>query len=223
MRAAVFYVPEDADPLARAGASWLGRDVVTGAIVPQPSSKLACVTATPARYGFHATLKPPMRLATDLEALAADVAALASRLAPFPLTRLEVGRMGDALVLLAAEPSVRLQELADECVEALDRHRLPPDAAELARRRQVSLSPLEQTMLERWGYPYVFDTWRFHITLTSALPAKVFSSRERLAAAHFAAALQVPRKVASLALCTEASPGAPFCLFDRFPLVGREP
>jgi len=219
MRAAIFYVPEDDDPLARAGANWLGRDAVSDAPVTQPSQKLACVTKAPARYGFHATLKPPMHLATSLDALADDVAALATRTATFPLPRLVVGRMGDALALLEEVRSAALQDLCDRCVELLDRHRLPPSAVELARRRDVALSALEETMLARWGYPYVFGAWRFHITLTSALPSKVFAARARLAARHFAPALTIPREVRSLALFIEPEPGADFKLARRFPLT----
>jgi len=220
MRAAIFYVPEDDDPLARAGARWLGRDATSGEMLAQPSRKLACVTKAPARYGFHATLKPPMHLATSLEALREDVAVLAAGLAAFELPQLVVGRIGGALALLTASPSPLLNDLCNECVAALDRHRLPPGADELARRREVSLSALEEAMLERWGYPYVFEAWRFHMTLSSALPERVLPSRANLARAHFAAALAFARKVQSLSIFVEPSPGAPFRLLSRFSLNG---
>jgi hypothetical protein len=221
MRAAVFYAPEPDDRLAHAGAAWLGRDAERNIPIPQPSPKLACITASPARYGFHATLKPPMNLATSLESLTTDIAAFAARTAPFPLPPLAVGQMGNALALLAPSASASLQNLCDACVETLDSHRLPPDSAELARRHQVTLSAAESAMLARWGYPYVFACGRFHLTLTSALPAKIIADRAEQAVLHFAPALAVRRQVRSLALFIEPAPGAAFVLARRFPLEGR--
>ena len=222
MRAAVFYVPEDDDPLLQAGSSWLGRNATTGAAMPQPSPKLACITAAPARYGFHATLKPPMHLATGLDALSRDVALLAASLKPFPLPSLSVGFIGGALALLTNATSADLQNLSDACVARLDNHRLPPDAAELARRREAALSPRQQAMLQLWGYPYVFEEWQFHMTLSSALPAKIASARATWARDHFTPSLAIEREVKSLALVIEPQPGAGFLLAERFPLSIKE-
>ena len=218
MRAAVFYLPEDDDSLLYAGASWLGRNAVTGAPMPQPSPKLACITKAPARYGFHATLKPPMHLATDLNALSRDVALLAASLRRFPMPQLSVGFIGGALALLTDAPSPDLRNLADACVARLDFHRSAPDAAELARRREAALSPRQKVMLQLWGYPYVFEEWQFHMTLSSALPAKIASARATWARDHFTPSLAIEREVKSLALLIEPEPGAGFLLAGRFPL-----
>jgi len=218
MRAAVFWLPEDQDPLALAGANWLGRDAIRDIAVPQPSPKLACVTRSPARYGFHATLKPPMHLKHSLPALADDLSVLAKQLKPFPLPPLTIGTIGPALALLAVAPSPELQSLCDQCVARLDHHRAPPDEAELAGRRAAPLSEHQAAMLERWGYPYVFAEWQFHITLTSALPEKLLMPRKREAAAHFAASLAIERQVQSLALLVERETGGFFILAQRFPL-----
>ncbi len=59
--------------------------------------------------------------------------------------------------------------LAELCVKDLDRFRAPPVAAELARRRGAGLSLRQETLLARWGYPYVLDEVRFHMTLTARL------------------------------------------------------
>lgn len=59
-RFAVYYVPTET-PLARFGAAWLGWDVVSGRIASQPNIPgISDITATPRKYGFHATLKPPV-------------------------------------------------------------------------------------------------------------------------------------------------------------------
>ncbi len=220
MRAAIFYAPEARDPLSQAGAIWLGRDAITGADLPHASPKLAGITRSPARYGFHATLKPPMYLKGTLKALSADIAALAARIAPFDLPSLEIGLIGDALALLVANPSPALQSLCDACVRELDHHRLPPSEAELARRHQMPLSPLERSLLARWGYPYVFERWCFHMTISVALPPKAQAAWRTLAQEHFAPSLTTPRKVTSLALFTEQQDGEGFRLEQRFLLTG---
>jgi hypothetical protein len=219
MRAAIFYAPETDDPLSQAGAIWLGRDAITGADLPHASPKWTCIARTPARYGFHATLKPPMYLTGTLNALSADVAALAARTAPFDLPPLKVGLIDEALALLTVAPSPILQSLCDACVRDLDRHRLPPSEAELGRRNQMPISPLERSLLARWGYPYVFERWLFHMTLSVALPPKAQTAWQTMAQEHFAPSLATPRKVTSLALFTEQD-GEGFRLEKRFLLTG---
>ena len=218
MRAAIFYAPATDDPLWAAGSGWLGRDAATNIAQQQPSPKLACLTQIPARYGFHATLKPPMRLAGSLACLAADLAALAARMAPFDLPPLRVGMIGDMLALLLSTPSPALQELCDACVRDLDQHRRPADATEQARRRQTALSVREEALLARWGYPYVFDRWRFHMTLSSPLPARIQPDRISLARQYFAPSLALPRRVEALSLFIQPDDNASFHLARRFAL-----
>ncbi|MDZ7603687.1 MAG: DUF1045 domain-containing protein, partial [Hoeflea sp.] len=69
MRYALYFAPEPASPLAGLAASWIGRDAATGKPVQQPdfdgmgADELAGITGPARRYGFHATLKAPFRLA----------------------------------------------------------------------------------------------------------------------------------------------------------------
>jgi hypothetical protein len=220
-RVAAYYAPELDDPLWAAGCAWLGRDPETGAAPAQPSVPgLAAITADARLYGFHATLKAPMRLATDWDALLVDAERLAGRLAPFVLPSLRVANLSGFLALRETAPSPALQALADACTEALDVHRAPPLPEELARRRTGGLAPEEQAMLQRWGYPSAFATWRFHMTLSCRLDD---AERERVgaaAAAWFEAALAASRQVTSLCLFTQVGPGAPFMLAERLPLRG---
>src|SRR5229473_956510 len=44
-------------------------------------------------------------------------------------------------------------------------------ARELAKRRRAGLTAAQEALLARWGYPYVMDAFRFHLTLTSRLDA----------------------------------------------------
>ena len=222
-RVAVYYAPLPDDPLTEAAAAWLGRDPVTNAPVRQPDLPgIAELTADPRGYGFHATLKPPMRLADgrSWNALLDAAEALAARIAPFDLPPMAVSDVHGFLALRETAPSAPVQALADACVADLDAFRAPPTEAELARRRRSSLTAEQDAMLVRWGYPYVFGTWFFHMTLTRRLSAEEKARIQPAAEAHFAAALAVPRRVVDLCLYTQAGAGAPFVIAERLPLRG---
>jgi hypothetical protein len=180
------------------------------------------VTAEPRLYGFHATLKPPMRLADGCEW--ADVVAaatqLADRIAPFDLPRLSVQDLHGFLALRETSPCAPLQALADACVEHLDPLRAPPSDAEIARRRRSNLTPRQDAMLLRWGYPYVFDTWFFHMTLTRRLSAAEKQHYLPAAESHVADAIATPRRVADLCLFAQRAPGEPFVIEERLTLRG---
>lgn len=221
MRAALYYAPAPGDPLWRAGCAWLGRDPETAATLLQPDVPgVYDVTADARLYGFHATLKPPISLATSWGAFMRDAEALAGRLAPFDLPPLAVADLSGFLALCPTAPSPALQALADACVEGVDRHRAPPDEAELARRRGTGLSPEREANLRRWGYPDVFGTWRFHMTLTRRLRDAEREVYRPAAEAWFAPALALPRRVEDVCVFTQPAPGRPFTIAERLPLRG---
>ncbi len=219
VRAALYYAPALSDPLWPSGCAWLGRDPETAARLALPADRDA-ITAEPRAYGFHATLKPPMRLRGTWDRFIAGVDALAARTAPFGLPPLAVADLSGFLALRETTPCPPLHALANACVEALDAFRIPPTDAELARRRAAGLSPLQEAMLVRWGYPHVFAAWRFHMTLTRRLGDAERPAWQAAATAHFAAALAAPRRVEDI--CVFAQPGAdqPFTLAERLTLRG---
>lgn len=217
VRAAIYYAPAEADPLWTAGCAWLGRDPASGRRMPGPFDDLS---EQPRLYGFHATLKPPMRLAHPWSALMDDAAALAARVQPFDLPPLVVADIGGFLALRESLPCPALHALADACVTELDMHRVPADAAELAKRRGRGLSPVHASMLVNWGYPHVLDTWQFHMTLTRRLTAEEHQVVAPAAEMHFAAALALPRRVESICVFTQAGEDAPFLLAERLALGG---
>jgi putative phosphonate metabolism protein len=177
LRYAVYFAPPADSPLARFGAAWLGRDADTGARPVPPSVPgvdpdfAERITAEPRRYGFHATLKPPFALAagrTEAELLAALRAFAAAR-QPFAAPLLRLAAIGRFLALVPDGPAPMLHALADDCVRAFDAFRAPPSEEELARRRRARLTPQHEENLRRWGYPYVFESFRFHMTLTGSI------------------------------------------------------
>ena len=221
VRHAVYFAPPPAHPLWRAGCEWLQRDA-TAAACPPP---LRAHVREPWRYGFHATLKPPMRLAEgrDEASLHQAVAQLAQRTPRFEMPALSVQPLGDFLALQPVTPlpaAHPLRRLADSCVLALDAWRAPPSAQETQRRLKMALDDEQRALLQRHGYPHVLGRWRFHMTLTDALPADetLWATLQHEAARHFEAALAEPLVCDAICLFVEPAPGAPFCLAQRFAL-----
>ena len=222
-RVALYWAPALDDPLHALGSAWLGRDAETGAALPQPAvpgMDLAEVTAEARRYGLHATLKPPFRLAAPYPALCDAASSLAARTAPFMLPPLRLESLGGFLALVESTPSTALRALCDSAVESLDPCRAPPSEAEIARRRPERLGPSERANLERWGYPYVFGEWRFHVTLTRRLDAAEMALLRPALEAHLGGVPSRPRQVTELAIFTQAAPDAPFLIAERLPLGG---
>ncbi len=174
-RFAVYFVPAADSALYRFGASVLGYDCHSGRDVDFLAGADAGWRdkAQAARvYGFHATLKPPFRLRpgtepADVEAALDEFAA--SRLA-INAGRLEVRSIGAFIALTLETPPPAVDELAADCVRSFDSFRAPMGKAERARRLKSSLTPRQRSNLDRWGYPYVFEEFRFHMTLSGPLP-----------------------------------------------------
>lgn len=186
-RYAIYYAPE-AGAFADAAAAWLGWDVQAGQAVAQPQldlpQPLADITAEPRKYGFHATLKAPFRLAEGARAedLAKAVAALATQLRPVTLDGLALTRVGPFLALTPQGDAGPLNALAAQVVTVLDAFRAPLTEAELARRNPDRLTQHQRALLDAWGYPYVLEEFRFHMTLTGALdPATLDAVTAQLA------------------------------------------
>lgn len=173
-RYAIYLSP--AEPFRSFGSQWLGRDGDTGAALSMPQDMApppAEWVKAPAHYGLHATLKPPFRLADGTDASMLDAAArdFARGREAFDAPLALQALRGFIAWCLADVGSRDMHALADACVLAFDRFRAPATAEELAKRKPDRLTRDERRMLDAWGYPYVFETFIFHITLTGMLDA----------------------------------------------------
>lgn len=214
-RFAIYYVPPEG-ALADFGAAWLGWDIARGRAALQPDlSGLAGITETPRKYGFHGTLKPPFRLAGGAapEDLERAVAQLAAELTPASCAGLELTALGRFLALMPHGDTGPLNALAAACVRGLDRFRAPLSADELARRRKARLSDRQDALLRQWGYPYVLEQFRFHLTLTGPLPKPEIAAWTATARQQLPD-LPAPFTIDQIALCGERADG-------RFELVRR--
>jgi 2'-5' RNA ligase len=199
---------------------------VSGTAVAHPSVSglplgVATITETPRKYGFHGTVKPPFRLAggTTAEELHEATRRLCETLAPIRLEGLALHRIGGFLALTPVSDQPELGRLAARVVEGLDRFRAPPDAAEIARRAPERLSTRQRSYLELWGYPYVMEEFRFHLTLTGDLPEDQARATEAALAPVLAPMLPSPFRIDSLCLFGQGADGL-FRLLHRYALSG---
>jgi putative phosphonate metabolism protein len=176
-RYAIYYAAARGSALDRFGAELLGYDAWSGDGVPFPDGMPPDwreLTQDPRKYGFHATLKAPFALApgrneTDLLAACADFARTPRK---FPVIAPVVSSISGFIAVVPTETSDELIRFAADCVRAFDAFRAPLTPEDRARRRPEKLTERQRDYLDRWGYPYVLDEFRFHMTLTGRLSSE---------------------------------------------------
>lgn len=220
-RYAVFYTPPERSDFATAGARWLGWDAATGQEIPQPELglDLAHVTRIPRKYGLHGTLRAPMRLSTTPETFFDAVESFAGSQPPVALGQLRLRVLGQFLALVPDPQETALTAIAADLVRATDPFRAPLSRADLERRRAAGLTPHQDALLDRWGYPFVMDEFRFHVTLSGRLENAAMRDVFRAADAWFGPVLTAPHVMSELAVFAEDDAGR-FHLLKRFALTG---
>lgn len=227
MRYAIYYTPPRDHPLTRAASNWLGRDAFSGLTLPHAErtglalGEIAYFTAVPRRYGFHGTLKAPFRLADDVgEAELLDMAGkFAGEAEPVIIPKVTVSRLGGFFAIVPEEPNRALNDFAGQVVAVFDKLRAPLSEKEFERRDPEKMSTSQLRNLQNWGYPYVFDDFRFHMTLTGHVEP---ADRPRIEAAldrHFHAVIGEPLVIDHLAVFIEREQGAPFEVHSLFPIA----
>ncbi|TXT41503.1 MAG: hypothetical protein FD135_134 [Comamonadaceae bacterium] len=169
-RYAIYFAPAQASPWWTFGAHWLGRNEFDDSPKPLTEPQLRDSTAEPRRYGFHATLKAPFRLAEGqtLGDLIHRTQALAADLAPVALGPMQALSLGQFVALCPTTQPPGLAALAESCVLRLDDLRAPLTQQDLARRQVERLDARELELLHGYGYPYVLERFRFHFSLTGS-------------------------------------------------------
>ena len=225
-RYAIYYVPDPRTHLGNFGAHWLGWDI--NRAIEADLHPLAGVgvderrelVAPPAPYGFHATLKAPFFLAppfveTDLLRAAEKLAQ--TLLAP-PTFTLELTQLGRFLALTPAGSQPGIDALAVRCVTELDAFRAPLTAGDRERRRPETLSRKQTQLLDQWGYPFVLDEYRFHLTLTGALSEDACIRIAPLIARELDVILSTTVALDAITVVRQDHTGAPFRVLERLPL-----
>jgi putative phosphonate metabolism protein len=232
MRYALFYAPPATSPLWLQGCRWLGRDAIGGISLAQPVFRgldaeiIADVTRTPARYGFHATMVAPFRLKDDLleQDLLKAMERFVAKQRQITIAPLTVSQLDNFFCLRPIRHSAALQGLSSLCTRAFDRFRAPLKPSELARRKAAQLTGQEKKNLELWGYPYVFEQYRFHFTLTARMASGKTKDRVHTGLLDlFEPLLDAPLLIDALCLFVEPAPGQPLRCLHRFPLPSQSP
>ncbi len=177
-RYAVYFIPAADRPLFRFGRAVLGYDCYTGEETAQlrlpglAPAELAALTREPRIYGFHATLTAPFHLLSSFAEsdLTREFAAFVAAWHAIPVIEPCVGTLDAFIAVMPRRPCDTLSQLAARCVEHFDRFRAPLIAKERERRLAGGLDATEIANLDRWGYPFVFDRFRFHMTLAGPVP-----------------------------------------------------
>jgi putative phosphonate metabolism protein len=225
-RYAIYYVPPTGSGLDRFGAHLLGYDAFNGEDIVFPDDILKQapdwhdLTSDPRKYGFHATLKAPMSLAdgkTEADLLAA-CAAFAATPRPIPVIRPVVGSISGFIAVVPAEPPPELIRLAADCVSEFDSFRAPLSEADRARRNPSQLTPVHREQLDRWGYPYVMDDFRFHMTLTGRLGAERREPLLKMLADRFAALQLSALPIDRIAVFRQENAASRFRIVDHWRL-----
>jgi len=225
-RFAIYYAPDVNDALWDRASIWLGRDAETlalieGGVAGIERTRLLNLTQSAGRYGFHATIKPPMALADGMseEHIRAALEAFASTTAPVDLGRVQIADLNGFLALVPQMQSDALQDFAALVVEHFEPFRAPLDARQRAARAN-GLSERQLELLDAYGYPYVFDEFRFHMTLTDRLAAEDRDELQQAAQTWFGPILGETILLDRLVLYHEPESGKPFRRLADFPLKG---
>lgn len=225
-RFAIYYAPAATGALWERASTWLGRDAASGDLFDGPvagidRNRLLNLTQSANRYGFHATLKAPMALPPGVTAaeLREAMAGFARSHGPVELGRPRLKPLAGFLALMV-EPNEALQDFAAHAVEDFEPFRAPMSVKERAARVGKGLSERQVELLDAYGYPYVFEEFRFHMTLTDRLEPADAAEVAGAAATWFAPVLDEPLLLDRLVLFHEPDAGKPFVRLEDFKLGG---
>ena len=229
-RYAIYYAAAAGSDLARFGAQLLGYDAHSGEDLPFADGVLPSLpdwrdlTRDPRKYGFHATLKAPLTLApglTEAELLAA-CATFAATPRPIPVIQPVVDSISGFIAVVPAECPAELTQLAADCVRDFDKFRAPLTADDRARRNPSALTPRQCEHLDRWGYPYVMEDFRFHLTLTGRLAADRREPVVTMLRTRFAELGLTKLAIDRIALFRQQDADSRFRVVAHWKLRGRE-
>jgi putative phosphonate metabolism protein len=225
-RYAIYYVPPRDSALDRFGSHHLGYDAWTGSDrsfpddIKQDVPDWREVTEDARKYGFHATLKAPMALAegkTEASLLEA-CNAFADTSRAIPIIRPVVAEISGFIAIIPAEQTAELDQLARDCVTVFDSFRPPLSPDDRARRNPDKLTERQRDYLDRWGYPYVMEEFRFHMTLTCRLSTERRTPLVANLQNRFAATGLATLPIDVIALCRQDDAASRFRIIGHWPL-----
>lgn len=228
-RYAIYYAPSQQDPLWVAACAWFGQSPVAGAQIvqyelPDMIDRDAFTKATESarRYGFHATLKAPMRLQSGraFDDLLDAVQDFAAQMPSVPIGRLELRNLQGFIALMPQTQELPLTQLAADCVSKFEPFRAPLTDAEYDKRIASRLTSNQKELLDQYGYPYVMNEFRLHLTLSDRLNGPMLDMMMGMAEDWFGPVLEHTYNLDQIAIYEETEPGAAFQRIADFELTG---
>lgn len=225
-RVAIFYAPGSQTPLANFGAQWLGWDVEHAKSVPHPEiddlpEPIEALVATPQKYGFHGTLKAPFRLHENqtLDGLGAAMKAFSEQHRKFFIGQMKVAKLGSFVAIIQENPSDEFANFASNIVTHFEDYRAPLTDEDIVKRRKAKLTPRQDELMLKWGYPFIFNEFKFHLTLTGKLSEQNAQTVCDRLTDHLKPILDTPVEAVDLCLYGERKDGR-FEIIERFPFLG---
>ncbi len=225
-RYAIYFVPPADSVLYRFGAGLIGYDAYSSQSLRFPEGIESEVddwkqfTADPRKYGFHATLKAPIspapgRTENDLVTAMHEFARTPRAI---PVIAPTVRSISSFIAIVPDAPNPELQKFAGDCVTAFDDFRAPLIAKDRERRNVSALTNRQVAYLDRWGYPYVFEEFRFHMTLAGSLPAERRATVTGILRERFASLKLQLIPIDRLALLRQNDANSSFTIISHWPL-----
>ncbi|THF49007.1 DUF1045 domain-containing protein [Allorhizobium terrae] len=226
MRYAIYFTPPQGHAFTVTASRWLGRDAFSNASIEQAPvagfspDEIKDLTADPRRYGFHATLKAPFSLkdGETQDSLMEGFEQFCANTKTFDIPKVIVDQLGPFFAVVPDQVHPALQDFTASVVQYFERFRAPLSDADMARRKPEKLSERQRQLLEQWGYPYVMEEFRFHMTLTGPVDAEQSPAMRDALEKTFAEFTHGALPVSGLGLFVEESRGAPFTVLKWLPL-----
>lgn len=224
-RYAIYYAPDSDSTLHTLLSSLLGRDAlrntplqqaVLPGIAPELLQKL---TATPAHYGVHATLKAPFYLLEGVteSLLLTRVRELAAACRPFDTPPITLNLLEQSFfALTCVRPCPSLCALEMRFVMALDNLRAPLTPQDIARRGPLSVR--QHQNLITWGYHKVLADFVFHISLSTAITdEQLVVQLEPVLRDYLHAVLHTQLHIQGVSVFKQHTAQSPFSLLEYVP------
>ena len=225
-RYAVYFSPPEESALSKFASSWLGWNAQNAQKMSRPilkrlNSDIAELTKLQSSYGFHGTLKPPFSIVKtkDENDLKYAILKLSQSIKKFEISTIRLKILNGFVAIVAADENNEIKNLAKKCVQELDSFRQLEPLKKVQKRRSTGLSKSEEFNLQKWGYPYVMDSFRFHLTLTRRLNPEESKNVMEVLAAELSEILRASLPIRDICLFGESDTSGNFQIIQRFSLL----
>jgi hypothetical protein len=157
----------------------------------------------------------PFRSLVSVRTLSETLSSLALKIDPIEVGPLELSLLDPGFpVLIPKNTSTALTELEERLVKTFCSFSQPIEPEDLARREP--LTARQRALAKKWGYPYVLDQFRYHLTLGDPITeGQEDLNRDKLNYLDLLRSLlnddvTSELKIDSLCLCRQATKDSPF-------------